>query len=107
MSSGSGVFPDGQHGSGFQRSTLTQLLANWDSVLYDLEDNKGSDAVYLDFSKEYEEYETGVLFHKLKRANVTWKVGVWNAAFLNSNHRKQAVAVEWVMSSLSPVISGL
>ena len=48
--------------------------------------------------------ETGVLLHKLKEANVTGKIGVWIAAFLNSYHRKQAVSVEGVMSALSPVI---
>jgi ribonuclease P/MRP protein subunit RPP40 len=102
-----GVFPDGQHGSRSQRSTLTQLLAYWDSVLDDLEDNMGSDAVYLDFSKGYDKCETGVLLHKLKDAKVTGKVGMWIAAFLNCNHRMQAVAVEGIMSSLSPVISGV
>ena len=34
---GNGVFPDGQHGSRSQRSTLTQLLVHHDSVLDDLE----------------------------------------------------------------------
>ena len=45
--------------------TLTQLLAHWDTVLDDLENNKGSDTVYLDFSKGYDKCETGVLLHKL------------------------------------------
>ena len=43
----------------------------------------------------------------MKEANVTGKVGVWIAAFLNSDHRKQAVSVEGTMSALSPVISGV
>ena len=54
----SGIFPNGQHGSHSQRSTLTQLLAHWDSVLDDLEEDKGSDTVYLDFSKGYDKCET-------------------------------------------------
>ena len=102
-----GIFPDGEHGSRSQRSTLTQLLAHWDSVLDDLEDEKGSDTVYLDFSKGYDKCETGVLLHKLKNAKVGGKVGTWLAAFLDSNCRKQAVAVDGIMSSLSPVISGV
>ena len=50
----SGVFPDGQHGSCAQRSTQTQLLAHWDSVLDDIEASNGSDTIYLDFSKGYD-----------------------------------------------------
>ena len=64
----SGVFPDGQHGSRGQRSTLTQLLAHWDSVLDDLEESQGTHTVCLDFSKVYDKCETGVLLHKLKHA---------------------------------------
>ena len=102
-----GVLPDGQHGSRGKRSTLTQLLSYWDSVLDDLEESTASDTVYLDFSKAYDKCETGVLLHKLKNAGVTGKVGKWIAAFLDSNYRKQAVAVEGVFSALSPVVSGV
>lgn len=102
-----GVFPDGQHGSRLQRSTLTQLLAHQDSVLDDLESNSGSDTIYLDFSKGYDKCETGVLLHKLKEAGIMGKVGTWMAAFLDSNHRQQAVVVDEVISALSPVISGV
>ena len=59
------------------------------------------------FSKEYDKCETGVLLHKMKETKVTGKVGMWIAAFLSSDHRKQAVMVEGVMSSLSPVLSGV
>ena len=104
---GNGTFPDGQHGSRAQRSTLSQLLAHWDSVLDDLETNNGSDTIYLDFSKGYDNSETGVLLHKLKEAGVLGNVGVWLAAFLDSRHRQQAVVVEGVFSTLSPVISGV
>ena len=49
------------------------------NVLDDLEDNKGSDTVYPDFSKEYGKCEIGVLLHKLKEAGVTGRVGIWIA----------------------------
>ena len=48
-----------------------------------------------------------MLLHKLKDAKVTGKVGMWIAAFLNCNHRKQAVSVDGIMSELSSVISGV
>ena len=92
-----GVFPDGQHGSRAQRSTLTQLLAHWDSVLDDLDKNNGSDTVYLDFSKAYDNCETGVLLHKLREAGILDKVGIWLAAFLDSKHRQWL----WMVSSLN------
>ena len=46
-----GLLPDGQHGSRALRSTLTQLLTHWDSILDGLEKVDGVDTVYLDFSK--------------------------------------------------------
>ena len=44
-----GLLPDGQHGSRAMRSTLTQLLSHFDSILDGLEKGEGVDAVYLDF----------------------------------------------------------
>ena len=89
------------------RSTLTQLLGHWDSILDGLVEGEGVDSVYLDFSKAFDKVETGVLLHKLRDSKVLGKVGVWLGKFLDSNHRKQAVAVEGRLSDLSPVISGV
>ena len=101
------LLPDGQHGSRATRSTLTQLLAQWDVILAGLEEGDGVDSVYLDFSKAFDKVETGVLLHKLRDSKVLGKVGVWLAHFLDSNHRQQAVAVDGRLSGLSPVISGV
>ena len=104
----SGLIPDGQHGSRTRRSTLTQLLSYWESILDDLENGcNGVDAVYLDFSKAFDKVETGVLLHKLKTAKVLGKVGCWLAAFLDAGNRQQAVVVDGRVSSLSAVISGV
>ena len=103
----SGVIPDGQHGSRAHRSTLTQLLSYWDSILSDFQDARGVDAIYLDFSKAFDKVETGVLLHKLKSAKVMGKVGRWIAAFLDASNRKQAVRVEGRVSALSPAVSGV
>ena len=102
-----GLLPDGQHGSRSMRSTLTQLLSHWDSVLEGLETGEGVDAVYLDFSKAFDKVETGVLLHKLRDGKVLGKLGCWLAAFLDSANRLQAVVVEGRVSALSPVISGV
>ena len=102
-----GLLPDGQHGSSAMRSTLTQLLSHWDSILEGLEKGDGVDSVYLDFSKAFDKVETGVLLHKLRSSKVLGKVGCWLAAFLDSAHRQQAVVVDGRISTTSPVISGV
>lgn len=101
------LLPSGQHGFRAFRSTLTQLLQYWDKILEDLQQGGAVDSVYLDFAKAFDKVETGVLLHKLKSFEIQGKVGCWLAAFLNSNNRKQAVAVQRRISSLSPVISGV
>ena len=57
------ILPEGQHGSRAFRSTLTQLLSHWDTILDGLEQGSGVDCIYLDFSKAFDKVETGVLLH--------------------------------------------
>ena len=45
------LLPEGQHGFRAFRSTLTQLLSYWDTLLDYLEAGKGVDVIYTDFSK--------------------------------------------------------
>ena len=68
------LLSNGQHGSRATRSTLTQLLAQWDVILAGLEEGDGVDSVYLDFSKAFDKVETGVLLHKLRDSKVLGKV---------------------------------
>ena len=62
---------------------------------------QGVDCVYLDFSKAFDKVETGVLLHKLRDAGVLGKTGRWLARFVDSEYRKQAVAVKGTLSNLS------
>ena len=101
------LLPNGQHGFRAFRSTLTQLLSYWDTILEELEQGNGVDIIYTDFSKAFDKVETGVLLNKLKECGITGKVGCWIAAFLDSNARKQAVVVDGRVSSLAPVVSGV
>ena len=103
----SGFLPNGQHGFRSMRSTLTQLLSFWDTMLTNLEEGGGSDAIYLDFSKAFDKVEHGVLLHKLKEFGVTGQVGLWISAFLDSSSRQQAVVVDGRISELCSVISGV
>ena len=61
-----GFLPDGQHGFRKFRSTLTQLLSYWDTLLEDMEKGMGVDVIYTDFSKAFDTVETGVLLHELR-----------------------------------------
>lgn len=44
-----GHLPESQHGFRAFRSTLTQLLSYWDTLLDDMEMGKGVDVIYTDF----------------------------------------------------------
>ena len=102
-----GLLPDDQHGFRALRSTLTQLLSYWDTLLEDMEMGKGVDVIYTDFSKAFDTVETGVLLHELKQCGVAGKVGCWPFSFLDSKKRHQAVAVDGRVSPLTSVLSGV
>ena len=102
-----GLLPDGQHGFRALRSTLTQLLSYWDTLLADMEQGKGVDVIYTDFAKAFDTVETGVLLHELKNCGVQGRVGCWLASFLDPESRLQAVAVDGRVSPLTAVLSGV
>ena len=102
-----GHLPDSQHGFRAFHSTLTQLLAYWDTLLDDMEQGKGVDTIYTDFSKAFDKVETGVLLHELRDCGVKGKLGCWLASFLDHKSRQQAVVVDGRISNLEPVISGV
>ena len=99
------LLPGGQHGFRSFHSTLTQLLAHWDSILEDLQEGRG--VCIFGILKACDKAEYGVLLHKLKEFQITGNVGCWLATFLDFGSRRQAVAVDGRVSSLSPVISGI
>ena len=102
-----GFLPSSQHGFRQCRSTLTQLLSHWDSILDCLEQGEAVDVIYTDFSKAFDKCETNVLLSTLKKCGVKGRVGLWISAFLDPSTRKQAVGVEGRISTLVPVISGV
>jgi len=96
---------DNQHGFRANRSCLSQLLSHYECVLNALESNENVDVIYLDFAKAFDKVDHGILMHKLKKVNVSGKVGVWINNFLTN--RTQQVTVEGQLSSQSKVISGV
>ena len=102
-----GFIPNEQHGFRSSRSTLTQLLSHWDSVLDHLENGDSVDVIYTDFSKAFDKCETNVLLHTLRDCGVSGRMGQWIAAFLDPLARRQTVGVEGRLPSLVPVVSGV
>ena len=101
-----GFMASGQHGFRALRSTLTQLLAHWDSILDGLvEGSPGVDAIYLDFAKAFDKVDHGVLLHKLRDFGICGKVGTWLAEFLRN--RYQIVVTDGIQSVRESVTSGV
>ena len=63
--------------------------------------------IYTDFSKAFDKCETNVLLSTLRKCGVKGRVGVWLAAFLDPDTRKQAVGVDGRISLLVSVVSGV
>ena len=53
-----------------------------------MEQGKGEDVIYTDFSKAFDTVETGVLLHDLKEYGMG-KVGCWLASFLDPMNRNK------------------
>ena len=48
-------------------STISQLLAAYDDILFHLEHGRDVDVVYLDFSKAFDKVDHNILLEKLKK----------------------------------------
>ena len=82
-------FNKSQHGFRSNRSTLSQLLSHYDEVLRGIEQGHNVDTIYLDFSKEFDKVDKGILCQKLKQIGIHGELGVWIHNFLTN--RRQAV----------------
>ena len=63
-----------QHGFTEGKSTISQLLSYYDSILSMLEEdrgmNRGVDTIYLDFAKAFNKVDHDILLEKLRRLGV-------------------------------------
>ena len=73
----SGHMDPNQHGSRSGRSTLSQLLIQYDLVLKMMEDGGNADVVYLDFSKAFDTVDFGLLRQKLAKIGFGGHLGRW------------------------------
>ena len=94
-----------QHGGRTGRSTLSQLLTQYDQVLHWLEGGANVDIVYLDFAKAYDKVDIWLLLNKIKDLGIQGDLGRWLANFLVG--RRQAIRVGDTVSSWTPVVSGI
>ena len=66
-----------QHGYRSGRSCLCQLLEHRNKILEELEKSNNVDVIYLDFSKEFDKVDHGILLNKLEKIGINGKIGVW------------------------------
>ena len=86
-----------QHGSRPGRSTLSQLIFQYDRVLKLLENGENVDVVYLDFAKAFDKVDLGILVIKLIKLGIKGALLRWIASFILG--RRQAVKVGSKISS--------
>ena len=65
-----GLLDSPQHGSRTGRSTLSQLIFQYDRVLKLLQNGKNVDFIYLDFAKTIDKVDLGILVIKLLKLGI-------------------------------------
>ena len=94
-----------QHGFRSGRSTTTQLLEYFDSVLSMVEEGHYVDSIYLDFAKAFDKVDHNILLTKMAKLGIRGHLYTWISSFLKC--RQQAVRVEGVLSDRVWVKSGV
>ncbi len=100
-----GLMDGAQHGARAGRSTLSQLLVQYDQVLKHLENGNNCEIVYLDFSKAFNKVDLSLLLQKLRKLGINGHLGRWLGNFLLE--RRQAVRVGSMSSYWAQVLSGV
>ena len=78
------LFNSSQHGFRKHRSTITQLISYFESIISSLEEGNLVDAVYLDFAKAFDKVDHNILLLKLKRLNIQGNIIAWISSFLKN-----------------------
>ena len=86
-----------QHGFRSGRSCLSQLLAQYNLVLRQMEEGKNIDVIYLDFAKTFDKVDHGILIHKLRDIGISGKLGIWLNDFLTD--RSQSVVINGIIQN--------
>ena len=99
------AFPESQHGFRPGRSTVSQLLEHYESIIEALEHKSNIDIIMLDYSKAFDKINISILLEKLKKLGIGGEIGRWLGNFLIG--RKQRVSVNRKLSDPSDIISGV
>ena len=102
---GQQLYNETQHGFRKRRSTQTNLIEYYESILHQLETNRSTDSIYLDFSKAFDKCDHGIILDKLSALGITGKLNQWIETFLRN--RKQIVVVNGSKSEPVWVTSGV
>ena len=94
-----------QHGFRKNKSCLSQLLQQYDTILNNLLDQNETDVIYLDFAKAFDKVDHQILLRKLENMGIKGKLLEWLKSFLSD--RNQVVVVDGVLSFIALVISGV
>ena len=86
-----------QHGFCAGRSTLTNLIDYYESILNLLEYHQSVDSIYLDYSKAFDKCDHNIILDKLHYLGIGGKVTAWIEVFLK--RRQQQVVVRGSKSS--------
>ena len=97
--------PDSQHGFRPNRSTVSQLLEQYDKILEALAGKHNMDIIMLDYAKAFDKINHSILLFKLKKLGIGGQIGNWIGNFLIN--RTQRVSVNGHLSTPSTVISGV
>lgn len=99
------LLPWNQHGFLNERSTVSQLLSQTETILRYLEAGYCADTIYLDFAKAFDKVDHYLLCKKLKEKRIGGKVGAWLHNFLTN--RTLQVSANGSLSASAPVLSGV
>ena len=99
------LYNESQHGFRPQRSTTTNLLEYYESILLQLQFNRAVDSIYLDFSKAFDKCDHNIILRKLSTLGIQGELHHWIEGFLRK--RKQCVVVKGHKSSEVWATSGV
>ena len=100
-----GSLPDSQHGFRPNRSTVSQLLEQYEKILEALASSNNMDIIMLDYAKAFDTINHSILLFKLKKLGISGKIAKWIGNFLIN--RTQRVAIDGNLSTPSAVKSGV
>ena len=99
------LFNANQHGFRTGRSCLSELLQHYDKLLYNAENNRNTEVIYLDFAKAFDKVNHNILLRKLNKLGIGGKIHSWLKSYLTG--RTQQVTICGVKSKSAPVLSGI